>query len=359
MRLPAIRTPQQVIDEAVALYAQLRSTVKVADRLGVSDASVNRYLQRAGVPRTGHLPPQQAADEPPSPFAAEHAPQIGTASGPAWELVSLPDNTYRFGAFGDLHAASKYTRWDVRADLTRKAEAFDAQVIFDTGNWIDGEASFNRYDLETVGLDAQCRMLAKRYPVTDIPTFAVTGADHEGWYVKSEGIDVGRYAESIMREAGHPWTNLGYMQADIVLRNVNTNVTSILRVMHPGGGSSYALSYRPQKIIEAMEGGEKPGVLLIGHFHKLSPGLARNVWFIQTGCSQDQTPFMAQKAIEAHVGGALIEIEQDPETGALIRFRPDMIRYFNRGFYFRDGLGNNRFSGSAPLNQIPRRANQQ
>jgi hypothetical protein len=28
-----------------------------------------------------------------------------------------------------------------------------------------------------------------------IPTYAVTGADHEGWYVKSEGIDVGRYTE--------------------------------------------------------------------------------------------------------------------------------------------------------------------
>lgn len=296
-------------------------------------------------------------EEKVSPFSLDYEPPIGTSNGAAWEVKSLPDNTFRFGAFGDLHAASKYTRWDVREDLTRRAEEFGAQAILDTGNWIDGEKPFNRYDLEVVGLDSQVRILAERYPKTKIPTYAVTGADHEGWYVKSEGIDVGRYCESVMRDAGHPWTNLGYMQADIVLRNAKSGATSILRVMHPGGGTGYALSYRPQKIIEAMEGGEKPAVLLLGHYHKIDFGLVRNVWYVQTGCQADQTPFMAQKAIEAHVGGFMIEMEQDPETGAIISFTPMARRYFNRSYYFKAGMANDRWSGSGPIKQVPRKAN--
>lgn len=293
------------------------------------------------------------------PFAVEHeAPPLGTSGPQRWSITSLENNTFRFAAFGDFHAASKYSRPDVRSDLTKRAETFGAQCIFDTGNWIDGEASFNRYDLEVSGLDAQCRLLARNYPKTDIPTYAVAGADHEGWYVKSEGVDVGRYCESVMREMGHKWTNLGYMEADVLLVNANTKKTCVLRVMHPGGGSSYALSYRPQKIIESFEGGEKPAVLLMGHYHKIDCGLVRNVWYVQTGCAQDQTPFMRQKALEAHVGGFLIECEQDPETGAIVSFTPCARRYFNRAYYFAEGSANNRWSGHGPVTPIPRRGNQ-
>ncbi len=293
----------------------------------------------------------------PESFASEHLPPIGTSAGAAWEVVSDDDNKFRFGAFGDLHAGSKYARWDVREDLTKRAEAFGAQAILDTGNWIDGEKPFNRYDLECVGLDAQVKLLAAKYPKTAIPTYAVTGADHEGWYAKSEGIDVGRYCESIMRDAGHSWTDLGYMQADIILRNHKTNAVSVLRVMHPGGGTGYALSYRPQKIIESFEGGEKPAVLLLGHYHKIDFGLVRNVWYVQTGTQQDQTPFMAQKAIEAHVGGFLLELEQDPQTGGIVEFTPIARRYFNRAYYFKSGHANQRWSGHGPIRQVPRAAN--
>ncbi len=330
----------------------LGSWVEIQQRRAAKD-EVN-YLPNWSLFR---VPVYELPEHKPAEIRLDSLP-IGSPDGRSpFTLVSHKDNTYCFGAFGDLHAGSKYTRWDVREDLTRKAEEAGAQLIFDTGNWIDGEMRFNRHDLEAHGLDNQVRLLAERYPKTDLATLAVTGADHEGWYVKSEGIDVGRYCESIMTEAGHKWINLGYMQADVVLRNANTGKTAILRVMHPGGGTGYALSYRPQRIIESMEGGEKPAILLLGHYHKLDPGLVRNSWYCQTGCSQDQTPFMAQKAIEAHVGGAIISLEQDPETGAITRFRPDCIRYFNKRYYFQTGLGNNRWSGSGKPDLVPRMAN--
>lgn len=128
-------------------------------------------------------------------------------------------------------------------------------------------------------------------------------------------------------------------------------------ISRAGGGTGYAISYRPQKIIESYEGGEKPAVLLMGHYHKLDVGLVRNVWYVQTGCGQDQTPFMRQKAIEAHVGGVIVEMEQDPETGAITRFCPNVIRYFNRSFYFKEGRANGRWSGHGPVKAAPRRVN--
>ena len=278
--------------------------------------------------------------------------------GKVWRLESSKDNKFRFAALGDFHAASKYCRPDVRADLTRRAEAFGAQCIFDTGNWIEGEASFNRYDIEVSGVDEQLHRLAKVYPKTKIPTLAVTGADHEGWYAKREGLDVGRYCENVMRDAGHDWTNLGYMQADVLLVNANSGKTNILRVMHPGAGSSYAISYRPQKIIESFEGGQKPAVLLMGHYHKLDAGLVRNVWYAQTGTCQDQTPFMAQKALGGTRRRRTDRVEQDPKTGAIISYTPQLRRYFDRGYYYAEGKANNRWSPHGRVRAVPRKMGQ-
>lgn len=268
--------------------------------------------------------------------------------GHVFELVSRKDNTYCFGAFGDLHAGSKYTRWDVREDLVRRAERAGAQAIFDTGNWIDGDARFNRYDLEVSGLEGQCSLLARNHPRTELPIYAIAGDDHEGWIAQREGVNVGRYNESVMREAGHDWTDLGYMEAHVRLRNANSGAVATMAVVHPGGGSAYALSYAIQKIVESYEGGEKPSVGLYGHYHKLWSGIIRNVWCIQTGCQQDQTPFMRKKRLEAHVGGApVVHLEQDPRSGAIVSMTPTLTKYYNRGFYAKAGSG--RWSHSGPV----------
>jgi hypothetical protein len=256
--------------------------------------------------------------------------------GAAIELLSRPDNTFLFGAAGDLHAASKYTRWDVREDLYRQFIESGAQCNFDTGNWIDGEFRFNTYDLDVRGFDGQCRLLAQNHP-KGLKTYAIWGDDHEGWYVARDGIDVGRYNESIMREAGHEWTDLGYLEAHVILRNANSGKVSTMAVVHPGGGSAYALSYSIQKIIESLEGGEKPAVGLYGHYHKLMAANIRNVWCMQTGTQQDQTPFMRKKRLEAHVGGVLVKLRQDPRTGAITSCAPELIRYFTREYYTGTG----------------------
>ena len=107
-----------------------------------------------------------------------------------------------------------------------------------------------------------------------------------------------------------------------------------MRVMHGGGGSSYAISYRPQKIIESFTGGEKPSILLLGHYHKQFYARTRNVHVLLPGCTEDQTIFMRKKSIEAHVGGALVYLKQ-ARDGAVTDFVPRFKAYFDRGYYQR------------------------
>ena len=332
--------------EALHLRQEGKQFAEIGNVVGRSAEAVRSHLRRRTEADRSELMEvlpryRQKFDVTPAYLAGE----------PVTVLESRPDNTYMFGIAGDKHFGSKYHRGDVLDDLYRRFRGAGVDVVFDTGHWIEGEARFNKHDLGASGLDAQVRLMAKQHPKIDAPILAVWGDDHEGWYAQREGINVGKYAAGIMVEAGHTWVDLGFMESHVILRNINSGQEALVTIMHPGGGSAYALSYRPQKIVESLEGGEKPALIIMGHYHKLEALNVRNVWVLQAGCTQDQTPFMRKKSIEAHVGGVLLGLEQDPETGALIGFSPSIFRYFNRGYY------NSRWSHHGPVNRPERLIN--
>jgi len=283
-------------------------------------------------------------------YCVERSPvPASSIESPSWEIVSDKDNTFTLGAMGDTHLCSKYERLDVLNDLYNQYEAEGVKTVFHGGNWIDGEARFNRHALKVHGMNAQLDYLVEKYPRRPgIDTYAVTGDDHEGWYCQQTGVDIGRLAEMKMRQAGRTdWHDLGYMEAYVKLVNANTGKSCTLAVVHPGGGSAYALSYTVQKIVESYSGGEKPAALFVGHYHKMELLNVRNVWCVQTGCTMDQGTFMRKKRLEAHVGGHVIRFKQDPRTGALLEMN-GMKRYFPVEFY------NGQWSESGPVRQVKR-----
>lgn len=275
---------------------------------------------------------------------------IPAVSERTFEVLSRPDNTYHFGIASDQHLCSRYAREDVLNDLYYHFAKAGVDRVLNAGNWIDGEDDKNRFDLSVHGFEPQIDYLVQHYPQRPgLTTMAIWGEDHEGWYSRREAIDVGRFAERRMRDAGRTdWIDLGFVEAKIDLVNANTGIRAPLVLMHPGGGSSYAYSYRPQKIVESMSGGEKPAVLIIGHYHKLDCRPIRNVWTIQAGCQQDQSVFMRKKSLDAQVGGMLVQLEQDPATGAIFRCVSDIRMYYDRAYY------NDRWSKTGPVVQAPR-----
>ena len=263
------------------------------------------------------------------------SPQTAADSGgEAPVYTSRADNSYTFGFTSDNHLGSKYSRLDVLDKLFERFVAVGVDRVFHAGNWIEGEGHDNRHDLTHHGMHQQCSYLAERWPRAGLVTYAVSGNDHEGWYAKREGIHIGRYAEQCFKDIGRvDWVDIGYMECDVALTNANTGVRARLRVAHPGGGSAYAHSYAPQKYMESLSSGEKPAAVLLGHWHKLSCNNIRGTWVIQTGCTQDQTPWARQKKLDYHVGGGICRLVQDPDTGALTSCTVELIQFFNQTYY--------------------------
>jgi len=256
-------------------------------------------------------------------------------AGKCWTDASplMPDGWRKIGVIADSHLASKYARLDVLEAAYDRFKEEGITDVYHAGNIVDGECRFNKYEILAHGVTDQALYCLDHYPQrSGITTHYISGSCHEGWWMAREGMDFGRYlafeAEARGRKDLH---YLGYMEADIKLVGPNGK-SSFMRVLHPGGGSSYALSYRPQKIIESLQGGEKPAVLIVGHFHKMAQFMLRNVWTVLAGTTQDQTPFMRKHSIEAHLGYAVVSMQQD-ENGAIRRLVCEHTGYYDRGYH--------------------------
>jgi len=251
-------------------------------------------------------------------------------------LKARPDGWTVLGYVTDNHLCNKHERLDV---LNVAYDTFAAEGITDVlnaGNWVDGEARFNRHELLVApGMDPQLSYWIDKYPQRKgITTHYVTGDDHEGWWIHRECINVGEYAQMKAEKAGrHDLKYVGHVESDIEFKCGKG--AAVGRLMHPGGGSAYALSYAPQKLVESFQGGEKPAILFIGHYHKWDYCFPREVHCISGGCTVDQTAFLRKNKIAAHVGFSIVKFKQDPNDGHITRLAVEWVPFFDRKYYER------------------------
>lgn len=210
-------------------------------------------------------------------------------------------DSYKFIACGDSHWGHKESSpdwWWMLCDIAAKE---NCDSILHAGDVLEGMSGRpgHVYELDAIGFDAQVD-LAKSY-ITEAPC-NVHGIDgnHDQWYMEKNdsGCIVGKALESV---TGGKWVNLGQDEAKL-----NIGPLSI-GLWHGRDGASYATSYRTQKYIEGLQGGEKPNILLSGHAHKSIQHQCRNVQVFEVGTGCFQTKFMRGKKLAAHVGFWLIE----------------------------------------------------
>jgi len=82
----------------------------------------------------------------------------------------------------------------------------------------------------------------------------------------------------------------------------------------------------------SLEGGEKPDVLVQGHYHVNGFWNERNVHVVTLPGFQDQTIFGRKKRLRFEVGGAILEFKVN-SAGAITRCRCEFNMFFNRGYY--------------------------
>jgi len=230
------------------------------------------------------------------------------------------DKIIRFGLMGDTQINSKYTQ------LTHLHKFYDIcqqegiDTVYHTGDIDEGEEMRmgHKYECYNQGVDDHIDEIVNVYPKRKgIVTHFITG-NHDHSIFKRVGFDIGPVIASRREDMKY----LGRDQAVIML-----TPNCSLELRHPGDGTAYALSYKLQKQIEAMSGGEKPHIYAVGHYHKADYMFYRNVHAFQTGCFQADTPFTRSKGISIHMGGWIIEAHVDTE-GTITRIKQEFIPFY-------------------------------
>lgn len=229
--------------------------------------------------------------------------------------------TIKFAVISDTHIGSKYAQLTYLHDFYNLCEKEGIKDVYHAGDLTDGLKMRvgHEYELYEVSADDMRDDVIKNYPCRcGMTTHFITG-NHDASIYKQVGYDIG---QAIARARD----DMKYLGRDCAVINLTPKCTLELR--HPWDGMSYAMSYKPQKMIESMESDSKPNILVIGHYHKALYLFYRNVHCLLGGCFQAQTPFERGKGISVHLGGWIVEVEVDKD-GTVQAIKQQFMPFYN------------------------------
>lgn len=232
--------------------------------------------------------------------------------------MNLSQGWHKMGVVSDTHLSSKCQQLSHLIDIYDKFTADGVEFVIHSGDICDGNRVYKGHEFEVfnIGADEQIDYAVRKYPRANYNTYLIAG-NHDLSYYTRDGIDI---CKRIAKER----SDIQYLgQLGAYLR-LNSDIQMYL--LHPNGGMSYALSYRPQKIITGFLGGQKPKILIIGHFHQAEYLFERNIHTIQALSFQSQTSLLRRMGIMPKMGGWIVDFHI--EGTSIDRFKTELITYY-------------------------------
>ncbi len=221
------------------------------------------------------------------------------AKGP----LAIPQKHVRIGIVGDTHLNSHFENLPFLHALYREFKTAGCDFVIQTGDLTDGEHMHpgHEYEIKEHGIDRVMDYVIQNYPDSGLITKFI-GGNHDESYIKRSGADICKLIARERKDMQYLGSNRG-----TVLIGDEKNPTRI-DIVHPGGGSAKALSYKTQKIVSEIEPADKPQILVLGHYHKFDYLLYRNVHVYQAGTTQSQSDWMARMNLLSHLAGWLVDV---------------------------------------------------
>ncbi len=216
----------------------------------------------------------------------------------------------------DTHLGTKEQQLSLINEVYKEADRRGIDTILHIGDVLDGDYTQVRkeqtYQLFLRGFDEQVGYVIDMYPHIDgIKTYFIQGS-HDETHLKNGGATAGEWIDRCRDDMFY----LGQDKATFKINNLK------ILMDHPGGGNAKSYSYKPQQAIEGLNPGEKPNILLQGHYHKSYYMFYRNVHSLLVPCLVNQSQFMKKMNLQNVVGCYFLKIYSD-EKGNIHYFEPE------------------------------------
>jgi len=226
-----------------------------------------------------------------------------------------------FGIVSDTHLGSKFERLDALEVMYDRFQQAGVHTVFHVGDLTDGSHVYRGQEFEqnVLGQQAQIDYAIKKYPKRNgIQTIAISG-NHDLKMYESSGADplvpISRARKDI--------TYIGQYSARVRMAD-----KVVMDMLHPMGNQAYALSYKGQRMINAMNPEDLPNIFATGHYHCSFNMNYRGVDFIQVPCFKDPSlQFEKRLGLNSNIGGWIIEGKSNGEN--IREFNPRLVLFKN------------------------------
>jgi predicted phosphodiesterase len=228
----------------------------------------------------------------------------------------------KFLVISDLHMGHKNFREDILDDAVNYSRHEKCEFVLIPGDILEGMSGRDGqiYELNKIGATQQMDYAVEQLSKFEIPIYGMTATNsHDGWYASK-----GNMGYEVGPELARRIPNFNFLGYDEVNLTFGKGIQA--RLSHPGDGTAYAISYKLQKYINSLSGGQKPNLLFEGHYHKALYMFYRGIHAFDCATLEAQTIFMKKMQTPAMLGYWVIDVQG--KNGNVDRIKPEFTAYF-------------------------------
>jgi predicted transcriptional regulator len=268
--------------------------------------------------------------------------------------IDLFGDELTFGVISDTHYGSRYAAYG----FIEKAYDYFAEngisTVLHPGDMNEGSGELG-YKGHANDVMSGCQdwrgqeeFTHKNYPRREgVTTYVISSSkSHCGWDWNHSGRDIckdiieGRAEVTNKQESSFGWRDvvvipglepredMVYLGQDKQEVLVGPEKNIRVRLFHPDGGGAYTAGYNLQKFVEAMPGGSKPHIFLVGHYHRFCYIRPRNVCAISCPGAQWESPLFRRLGKEPEVGALVVKVVVDKKGSVRGCMVDNIIHYY-------------------------------
>lgn len=225
------------------------------------------------------------------------------------------------GIISDTHLSSKE---HAAGPLNSAYDEFQRRgitTVLHAGDLVAGRGIYRTQDqdLHHFTFETQVDNAVDTYPHRDgIQTLLISG-NHD---IEGEFGKIGADPVQAVANRRDDLTYLGSYAAAINLPN-----GAHMMLVHGRGGGGYAMSYKPQRWVEGLAPGRKPGLVVFGHWHIMGWFQHRSVNLLLGGCFEWQTSLLVRLGLQPAVGFWIATLTL-ADDGSMTKVVPEWHQFY-------------------------------
>jgi len=301
------------VDERIVHQIKKRKELHyLADLFGYTDEEFLLVIQKLKLAGYGNI---QVWEEEGKVFV--HNPNYKFSTGREYEIA--PNREIKIGVVSDTHFGSTFTAEQELHSFYELLKSKGVSKVLHIGDLTDGwyqSRATSIFEQTAVGFSNQLNYFVNHYPkIKGITTYAITG-NHDQTHMFNGGANIGEIVAQLRDDIIYLGHNHAYFKISDKVK---------ISLIHPTDGSSQALSYKIQQVIDRNPQ-KKAEIMLIGHYHKTASVFYKGSWGYLVPSFEHKTSFMNDNNLVSDVGGMILTIKLNKD-GSLQSLATEYVMY--------------------------------